>query len=171
MPFYALRMKLKCLSQEHFGNSTIEVGKLMTSELLGFRSSQTKAQAKPDKPAYKVFHTCGHRMGPRHTMVESWLNLCKANMVFTIEPGIYIPRWRFRNTLGRRPHDSRSGEPFNLMRNIPIEVDEIEKFDELVGLRIKMKQTSKLVLIWFSKQCRCRMNKVAMKNNTLGAAP
>jgi hypothetical protein len=23
MPFYALRMKLKCLSQEHFGNSTI----------------------------------------------------------------------------------------------------------------------------------------------------
>jgi Xaa-Pro aminopeptidase len=48
-----------------------------------------------------------------------------ANMVFTVEPGIYIPAEGF----GIRLEDDlvkETGEPFNLMRNIPIEVDEIE---------------------------------------------
>jgi Xaa-Pro aminopeptidase len=47
-------------------------------------------------------------------------------MVFTVEPGIYIPAEGF----GIRIEDDlviqEKGEPFNLMRNIPIEVDEIE---------------------------------------------
>jgi hypothetical protein len=59
MPFYALRMKLlKCLSQEHFGQYHIEVGKLMTSELLGL-GLLDKADVQnenPDKPALQIFH-------------------------------------------------------------------------------------------------------------------
>ena len=47
-------------------------------------------------------------------------------MVFTVEPGIYIPE----ENLGIRLEDDyviqESGEPFNLMQNIPIEVEEIE---------------------------------------------
>jgi Xaa-Pro aminopeptidase len=47
-------------------------------------------------------------------------------MVFTVEPGIYIPE----ENLGIRLEDDvviqANGEPFNLMRNIPIEADEIE---------------------------------------------
>ncbi len=47
-------------------------------------------------------------------------------MVFTVEPGIYIPA----ENLGIRLEDNvvvqKSGLPFNLMRNIPIEADEIE---------------------------------------------
>jgi Xaa-Pro aminopeptidase len=44
MPFYALRKLLKCLSQEHWKQYHIEVGKLMTSEPW-FRSS-TKLTCK-----------------------------------------------------------------------------------------------------------------------------
>lgn len=51
-----------------------------------------------------------------------------ANMVFTVEPGIYIPE----ENLGIRLEDDyviqESGEPINLMKNIPIEIDDIEKW-------------------------------------------
>ena len=47
-------------------------------------------------------------------------------MVFTVEPGIYIPK----ENMGLRIEDDvviqENGAPFNLMRNIPIEADEIE---------------------------------------------
>jgi Xaa-Pro aminopeptidase len=50
----------------------------------------------------------------------------QADMVFTVEPGIYIPD----ENLGIRLEDDyvvqKTGEPFNLMRNIPIEIDDIE---------------------------------------------
>ena len=50
----------------------------------------------------------------------------KEGMVFTVEPGIYIPEEGF----GIRLEDNvvlRSGqEPFNLMRNIPVEREEVE---------------------------------------------
>jgi Xaa-Pro aminopeptidase len=47
-------------------------------------------------------------------------------MVFTVEPGIYIPE----ENMGIRLEDDvviqPSGYPVNLMQNIPIEIDEIE---------------------------------------------
>jgi Xaa-Pro aminopeptidase len=51
----------------------------------------------------------------------------QANMVFTVEPGIYIPAEGFGIRLEDDVVIQGSGEPFNLMRNIPIEVDEIEE--------------------------------------------
>ena len=51
----------------------------------------------------------------------------KQNMVFTVEPGIYIPNEK----MGIRIEDDvviqETGEPINLMKNIPIEVEEIEE--------------------------------------------
>jgi Xaa-Pro aminopeptidase len=47
-------------------------------------------------------------------------------MVFTVEPGIYIPKEGFGIRLEDDLVIQNSGEPFNLMRNIPIEADEIE---------------------------------------------
>ena len=51
----------------------------------------------------------------------------KANMVFTVEPGIYIPEEGFGIRLEDDVVIQTKGEPFNLMRNIPIEADEIEE--------------------------------------------
>lgn len=48
------------------------------------------------------------------------------NMVFTVEPGIYLPEEGFGIRLEDDVVIQKSGEPFNLMKNIPIEADEIE---------------------------------------------
>lgn len=51
-----------------------------------------------------------------------------AGMVFTVEPGIYIPS----ENMGIRLEDDyviqEKGEPINLMKNIPVEVEDIEKW-------------------------------------------
>jgi Xaa-Pro aminopeptidase len=47
-------------------------------------------------------------------------------MVFTVEPGIYIPEEGFGIRLEDNVVIQNNGNPFNLMQNIPIEVDEIE---------------------------------------------
>jgi Xaa-Pro aminopeptidase len=47
-------------------------------------------------------------------------------MVFTVEPGIYVPAEGFGIRLEDNVVVQAQGDPFNLMRDIPIEVDEIE---------------------------------------------
>lgn len=107
-----------------------EVGKLMESELLKLKlidSTDIKNQ-DPNWPAYKKYfmHGTSHYIGLDVHDVGSWTELISAGMVFTCEPGIYIPE----ENLGIRIEDDlvvqESGEPFNLMKNIPIEADEIE---------------------------------------------
>ena len=48
-------------------------------------------------------------------------------MVFTVEPGIYIPEEGFGIRLEDDYVVQEEGEPFNLMADIPIEADEIEE--------------------------------------------
>ena len=48
------------------------------------------------------------------------------NMVFTVEPGIYIPNEGFGIRLEDDVVIQPSGVPLNLMKNIPIEAEEIE---------------------------------------------
>jgi Xaa-Pro aminopeptidase len=108
----------------------IEVGKLMTSELLGLGllDKADVQNEKADWPAYKKYfmHGTSHHMG-LDTHDYGLLHLpMEANMVFTVEPGIYIPAEGFGIRLEDDVVIQASGEPFNLMRNIPIEVDEIE---------------------------------------------
>ena len=50
----------------------------------------------------------------------------KANMVFTVEPGIYIPEEKMGIRLEDDVVIQPEGKPINLMKNIPIEIDEIE---------------------------------------------
>jgi Xaa-Pro aminopeptidase len=47
-------------------------------------------------------------------------------MVFTVEPGIYIPEEGFGVRLEDDVVIQKQGAPLNLMKNIPIEVEEIE---------------------------------------------
>ena len=48
------------------------------------------------------------------------------NMVFTVEPGIYLPDEGFGIRLEDDVVIQSSGKPINLMKDIPIEIDEIE---------------------------------------------
>lgn len=107
-----------------------EVGKLMTSELLGLDLID-KADVQnedPKWPAYKKYfmHGTSHHIGLDTHDYGALKTPMKAGMVFTVEPGIYIPE----ENMGIRLEDdvivNQSGAPFNLMRDIPIETDEIE---------------------------------------------
>jgi len=107
-----------------------EVGKLMTSELigLGLLDKADVQNENPDWPAYKKYfmHGTSHHIGLNTHDYGELKKPMKANMVFTVEPGIYIPA----EGMGIRLEDDvviqEKGEPFNLMRNIPIEIEEIE---------------------------------------------
>lgn len=109
----------------------VEVGKLMTKELLDLKLID-KADVKnenPEWPAYKKYfmHGTSHHMGlDTHDYGILWEPF-EANMVFTVEPGIYIPEEGFGVRLEDDVVVQENGEPFNLMENIPIEVEEIEE--------------------------------------------
>ena len=108
----------------------VSVGKLMETELilLGLISEEDVQNEDPAWPAYKKYfmHGTSHYIGLDTHDLGLWTKPIKAGMVFTVEPGIYIPE----ENLGIRLEDDvvvqESGEPINLMENIPIEVDEIE---------------------------------------------
>jgi Xaa-Pro aminopeptidase len=108
----------------------VEVGKLMTSELLGLGliDKADVQNENPDWPAYKKYfmHGTSHHMGLDTHDYGLLHEPIQANMVFTVEPGIYIPDEGFGIRLEDDVVVQKSGEPFNLMRNIPIEVEEIE---------------------------------------------
>ncbi len=108
----------------------LEVGKLMTSELLGLGLID-KADVQnedPNWPAYKKYfmHGTSHHMGlDTHDYGLLWEPM-ETNMVFTVEPGIYIPEEGFGIRLEDDVVIQEKGAPLNLMKNIPIAIEEIE---------------------------------------------
>ena len=86
--------------------------------------------AKQDKenPLYKKYfmHGISHHIGLDTHDYGILSEPFKENMVFSIEPGIYIPE----ENIGIRLEDNyvvqKQGPPINLMKNIPIEIEEIE---------------------------------------------
>lgn len=108
----------------------VEVGKLMTSELLGLGliDKADVQNENPDWPAYKKYfmHGTSHHIGLDTHDYGLLHEPMQPNMVFTVEPGIYIPEEGFGVRLEDDVVIQESGVPFNLMRDIPIEVEEIE---------------------------------------------
>ena len=109
----------------------VEVGKLMTSELLGLGllyKADVQNENK-DWPAYKKYfmHGTSHNIGLDTHDYGILTEPMQTNMVFTVEPGIYIPDEGFGIRLEDDVVIQEQGEPFNLMRNIPIEAEEIEE--------------------------------------------
>ena len=106
------------------------VGRLMEKELidLGLLDLEEVNSQDPDKPLYKKYfmHGTSHHMGldvhdygQRHRSFE-------AGMVFTCEPGIYIPA----EDIGIRLENDiliTDADPIDLMATIPIDPDEIEE--------------------------------------------
>lgn len=106
------------------------VGELMTEELLKLgllKSEEVKIQ-NPDWPAYKKYfmHGTSHFMGLDVHDVGFFYEPMQPGMVFTCEPGIYIPQ----ENLGVRIENDiliTGDGQMDFMKNIPIEADEIEE--------------------------------------------
>lgn len=107
-----------------------EVGKIMESELiaLGLLNKEAVRQQDPSRPLYKKYfmHGTSHHLGlDVHDLCHRYVGF-EAGMVFTCEPGIYIPE----ENIGIRIEDDlvvTNSKPLNLMADIPIEVEEIEE--------------------------------------------
>ncbi|MFA7687006.1 MAG: aminopeptidase P family protein [Moheibacter sp.] len=107
-----------------------EMGKIYTSELLGLGliDKADVQNENPDWPAYKKYmmHGTSHHMGLDTHDYGILSDKFVEGMVFTNEPGFYLPE----ENLGVRIEDDyviqANGLPKNLMKNIPIEVEEIE---------------------------------------------
>jgi Xaa-Pro aminopeptidase len=94
---------------------------------LGLYTAEEAAAAPKDKPLVKKYfmHGTSHHLGLDVHDVSPPNQPVAAGMIFTIEPGIYIPEERMGVRL---ENDYLIGEMENidLMANIPIEADEIE---------------------------------------------
>ena len=106
-----------------------EVGDLMTKELLDLKlidSTDVKNQ-NPEWPAYKKYfmHGTSHFLGIDVHDVGLWTTPIKEGMVFTCEPGLYLPG----ENLGIRIEDdlviTKKGH-INLTEDIPKEIEAIE---------------------------------------------
>ena len=107
-----------------------EIGQIMTDELIGLGLlDQTMVKNQdPEKPAYKKYfmHGTSHHLGldtHDYGLVDQPL---QANMVLTVEPGIYIPEEGFGIRIEDDVVTQENGPPINLMENIPKAPDEIE---------------------------------------------
>jgi Xaa-Pro aminopeptidase len=106
-----------------------EVGKLMEAELIGLGLLDASAVKKqnPEKPLYKKYfmHGTSHFLGLDVHDIGNRFAPMKPGMVFTCEPGIYVPEEK----IGIRIENDilvTDKEPIDLMSTIPIEVEEIE---------------------------------------------
>ena len=105
----------------------LEVGKLMSSALIDV-DLLTKKEVSDNAEAYKKYfmHGTSHHLGLDTHDYGLLDEPMEANMVFTVEPGIYIPEEGFGIRLEDDVVVQATGAPVNLMANIPIDPDEIE---------------------------------------------
>jgi len=106
-----------------------EVGKLMEAELINLNllDKHDVQKQNPKKPLFREYfmHGTSHYLGLDVHDVGDVSAPMKDGMVFTCEPGIYI----LKEELGIRIENDilvTNDKPFDLMRNIPVEIEEIE---------------------------------------------
>ncbi|EON76301.1 Xaa-Pro aminopeptidase [Lunatimonas lonarensis] len=107
-----------------------EIGAVMQYELmgLGLISEEDVAKQDPQWPAYKKYfmHGTSHHLGLDVHDVGTIYDPIEEGMVFTVEPGIYIPE----EGIGIRLENNlliQQGGNLDLMQHIPIEAEEIEE--------------------------------------------
>jgi len=107
-----------------------EVGEIMEGELikLGLLNADEVKKQNPDAPLYKKYfmHGTSHFMGLDVHDIGNRYGQMKAGMIFTCEPGIYVPE----ENIGIRIENDiliTDTDPIDLMSTIPIEVEEIEQ--------------------------------------------
>ncbi len=105
------------------------VGELMTEQLLklGLIKTDDVKNQNPNWPAYKKYfmHGTSHFLGLDVHDVGFFHEPMQAGNVFTVEPGIYIPQENLGIRLENNILITTNGQ-LDLMKNIPLEADEIE---------------------------------------------
>ena len=106
-----------------------EVGKIMESELIKLKllDKHDVKKQDPKAPLYKKYfmHGTSHFLGLDVHDVGSFDIPIQAGMVFTCEPGIYV----LEENIGVRLENDilvTTNDPDDLMKSIPIEIEEIE---------------------------------------------
>jgi Xaa-Pro aminopeptidase len=108
-----------------------KVGKIMEAELIGLgllKAADVEKQ-DPEKPLYKKYfmHGTSHHLGLDVHDLGSKYRFIEPGMVFTCEPGIYIPE----EGIGIRLENNflvTETDPVDLMASIPLEISDIEKW-------------------------------------------
>jgi Xaa-Pro aminopeptidase len=113
------------------------VGQIMEAELIQLGLLEAKAVEAHNKdsqafPLYKKYfnHGCSHFLGLDVHDVGNRYEPMKAGMIFTCEPGIYIPEENIGIRLENDILITENG-PVDLTAHIPIEADEIESLMQL----------------------------------------
>ncbi len=106
-----------------------EMASLVETQLinLGLLDTNEVAQQNPEKPLYKKYfmHGTAHYMGLDVHDVGLYSRKMEVGMVFTCEPGIYIPEEEIGCRLENDYLITADGN-INLTEKMPIEIDEIE---------------------------------------------
>ena len=106
-----------------------EVNKIMEKELLKTKliDKHDIKKQDPKNPAYKKYfmHGVSHYLGLDVHDVGDINVKIKQDMIFTCEPGIYIPEENLGIRLENDILITKNGN-LDLMENIPVEADEIE---------------------------------------------
>ncbi|MFT3884583.1 MAG: aminopeptidase P N-terminal domain-containing protein [Flavobacteriales bacterium] len=107
-----------------------EVGRIMESELigLGLLDKAEVSEQDPERPLYKRYfmHGTSHFLGLDVHDVGLWNEPVSEDMVFTIEPGIYIREEKLGIRLENNILIGKNGNT-DLFANIPIEAEAIEE--------------------------------------------
>jgi Xaa-Pro aminopeptidase len=107
-----------------------QVGKIMESELigLGLLDKHDVAKQDPERPLYKKYfmHGTSHFLGLDVHDVGLWNEPIAEDMIFTVEPGIYIREEKLGIRLENNILVTRDN-PIELFADIPVEADAVEE--------------------------------------------
>lgn len=136
-----LRVQKKAISQLFAGNTMEKYNEFVNKEMeeemiaIGLLNREEVKKQPPDAPLYKKYfmHGTAHHIGlDVHDAIDRHQPF-KPGMVFTCEPGIYLRKEGFGVRIENNILITENG-PFDLTRNIPREVDEIENLMKSGGL-------------------------------------
>jgi Xaa-Pro aminopeptidase len=98
-------------------------------EKIGLLTKATIKNQDPENPAYRkyLYHGISHHLGLDVHDLGTRTAPIQAGMVFTIEPGIYIEEEKMGIRIENNFWITKTGN-IDLMKNIPITVEEIESF-------------------------------------------